>query len=188
VQRKLKEYSKKKKKRRSTGLLSLEYSSDSEEDEAAHEIELFQLPTLRAPDSYNECIFVNRELDDKIDPLLLSPSRMKYRINQQATTTFLQRASLHEMEIESVHKGQIDTHKRKLNAQKSLQKGGSILASDTIHRSKLKRREHAQKVLQKAQTVVRIEENKHRKALEAQGVKARREERAHINLVHSARI
>ena len=185
IQRKLKEYGKKKK--RDTGLAFLEYSSDSEEEQA-NEIEPFQLPTLRTPQSYHECISANNELDDKIDFLLSSPSRAKYRINRQATDIFLSRGSLYEMEIECVRKGQVETHKRKLDARKSLQKGGSLLASDALQRSKIKRREQAQKTLRKAQKAVQIEENKRRKAFQAQGVQARREERARINLIRAATV
>ena len=52
------------------------------------------------------------------------------------------------------------THKAKLSNRYSLQKGGSLLASDALARTKKKAREVAAENLKRAQTAVTRAENK----------------------------
>jgi hypothetical protein len=54
----------------------------------------------------------------------------------------------------------IETHKPKLDAPKSFQKEGSILASTALNRSKKKRRDAAEAELKKAQKAILTTENK----------------------------
>jgi hypothetical protein len=63
---------------------------------------------------------------------------------------FLIRESLYKIKVSQAHASQIKTHKRKLDARKSLQKGGSILASTALNRSKKKRKDAAEAELKKA--------------------------------------
>jgi hypothetical protein len=126
----------------------LEYGSESEsesETEIGRELELvpdpqleeeYQLPQLKPPSSYDECRLQLQDLDPKILVAVSSPTRARYLVTRDATDTFLMRGSLHEMEIKQARTSTIETHKRKLEARKSLSKGGSILASDAIQRSK----------------------------------------------------
>jgi hypothetical protein len=74
------------------------------------------------------------------------------------------------MKINVAREGQITTHKRKLNARKSLQKGGFILTSDALDRSKKKRRHKADKKLRKARKAITIEKNKAKRKLHEEGV------------------
>jgi hypothetical protein len=67
------------------------------------------------------------------------------------------------MEIETAHQGAINVQKRKLNAHKSLGKGGSIIAIDALAKIKEKRCKEADKTLQKAQRLLRITTNKAQK-------------------------
>jgi hypothetical protein len=57
----------------------------------------------------------------------------------EATAVFLSQGNLHKIEVDLACKGQVETYKRRLDARKSLQKGGSILASDVLENSKKKR-------------------------------------------------
>jgi hypothetical protein len=59
------------------------------------------------------------------------------------------RESLHEMEVAQARADAIQTHKRKLNARKSLGKGGSILAP-MLQKTKDKRRQEADDKLKRA--------------------------------------
>ena len=51
------------------------------------------------------------------------------------------------MEIKQARAGQVETHKRKLKARKSLGKGGSLLARDALQKIKDKCRKEADDVL-----------------------------------------
>jgi hypothetical protein len=191
VKKKLKEYGKKKK--RDTGLDFLEYGSESEsESETERELdpvpdpqleEEYQLPQLKPPSSYDECRFQLQDLDPKITVAVSSPTRERYRITITATNTFLMRGSLHEMEIKQARAGQVETHKRKLEARKSLGKGGSLLASDALQKIKIKRRKEADDVLRKAKTAITRVENKAKNELNAIGIKARKDEKARLLLI-----
>jgi hypothetical protein len=48
----------------------------------------------------------------------------------QAINVFLMRGSLHEMEVKQARAGAVARYKRRLQAHKSLSKGGSIVASE----------------------------------------------------------
>src|ERR1700735_3746321 len=161
VKKKLAEYGKKKKK--DTGLEFLEYGSESEsepevEGEEGREFESepepdadpclmeeYPLPPipLNRPSSYDECYSALRSINDKVQEALRSPSRAQYNVITKSTGVFLMRGSLHEMEVAQARAGAIQTHKRKLNARKSLGKGGSILARDALQNIKDKRRQEA---------------------------------------------
>jgi hypothetical protein len=127
----------------------LEYGSASDSDS---EIELapvsdpqlqeeHHLPSLpKPPSSYNECRLQLQEINDKITSALSSPSRRKYETTRDSTQEFLMGGSFHEMEVTQARADQIATHKAKLNARLSLSKGGSILASDALVKTKEKKR------------------------------------------------
>jgi DDE superfamily endonuclease len=117
VRRKIKVYGKKNKK--DTGLDFLEYngepdpsdSDDHEEDDQSDLIpdpELegdYQLPLLLPPASYTDCVFQFKELDNKIEEVLSSPSRRKYKTVREGTDKFLMRGSLHAQEILNTRRG-----------------------------------------------------------------------------------
>jgi hypothetical protein len=84
--------------------------------------------------------------------------------------TFLMRGSLHEMEVAQARAGAVEAHKRKLNARKSLSKGGSILACDALKKIKDKKRKEADEGLRKAKTAITRAENKAKNELNAQGI------------------
>jgi hypothetical protein len=184
VQKKLKEYGKKRKK--DTGLEYLEFSSESEaEEDARPEPELgeYELPSLKAPSSYAECQEALRSINTKVQDALSSPSRARYKATIESTNTFLARGSLHEMEIAQARAGQIATHKRRLNARKSLGKGGSILARDALQKIKDKRRQEADDKLRKAKRATTLAENKAKTELHTRGVQARKEEKARLTYI-----
>jgi hypothetical protein len=82
------------------------------------------------------------------------------------------------MEVTQARTGAIATHKRKLNARKSLNKGGSILANDVFQKIKDKRRNKADDNLRKIKTVIIRAENKAKDILYKRGVQARKDKRA----------
>jgi DDE superfamily endonuclease len=189
VKRKLKEYGKK--KRRDTGLDALEFgsepSSESDIEQEQQEpvpapqlIEEYQLPLLKPPISYDECRRQLQELESKAQDTFSSPSRAQASITIQATNVFLMRGSLHEMEVTYARAGAIATHKRKLDARKSLAKGGSITASNALQKIKDKRRKEADDNVRKAQTAITRTENKARNMLKERGIQARKDERARL--------
>jgi DDE superfamily endonuclease len=186
VQKKLKEYGKKKKK--DTGLEFLEYGSESEsEAEGESEpkpdsqpMEEYQLPQLKPPSSYDECHQALRDIDNKVQEALSSPSRAQYKVITESTGVFLMRGSLHEMEVAQARAGAIQTHKRKLHARKSLGKGGSILARDALQKIKDKRRQEADDKLKRAKKAITVAENKAKNALRDRGVQARKDEKARL--------
>ena len=160
VQKKLKEYGKKKKK--DTGLEFLEYGSETE-SETKDNLQLteeYRLPQLNPPSSYTECQNALQLLDSKIQHALSSPSRAQYKVTIESTNIFLARGSLHEMEIAQAHASAKAMHKRKLIARKSLGKGGSILACDALQKIKDKRRQEANDKLRKARKAISLAENK----------------------------
>jgi cellobiose-specific phosphotransferase system component IIA len=87
------------------------------------------------------------------------------------------------MEVAHARAGAIETHKRKLDARKSLAKGGSITASDALQRVKDKRRKEADDNVQKAKTAITRTENKARNMLKERGIQARKDERARLLLI-----
>jgi hypothetical protein len=111
----------------------------------------YQLPQLpKPPSSYDECVLQLNEINDKILDALSSSPCKRYTVTITAMKDHLMRGSLHEMEIRQARAGQIATHKAKLNAHLSFQKGGSILASDALAQKKVKARKAAEEKLKKA--------------------------------------
>jgi hypothetical protein len=92
------------------------------------------------------------------------------------------------MEVEQARRGQIETHKRKLDAQRSLSKGGSLTAYDALERIKTKRRKEADGVLRKAKRAIELAENKTKKALKDRGIQARKDERARLATIKQQHI
>jgi hypothetical protein len=101
---------------------------------------------------------------------LTSLSRVRYTIIYKQTNAFLIRESLYKIEISQAYASQVITYKRKLDARRSLQKRGSILASTALAKSKKKRKDAAESVLIKAQKAIISAENKARKELYKRGV------------------
>jgi hypothetical protein len=91
--------------------------------------------------------------------------------------------SLHEMEVKQAHVGQIATHKAKLNARLSLQKGGSILALDALDQKKVKLRKVAEEKLKKAQIAITRMENKAKEELRIKGVATRKVEKDRLRTI-----
>ena len=80
------------------------------------------------------------------------------------------------------------TYKRKLDARRSLQKGGSILASTALAKSKKKRRDAAESVLIKAQKAIISAENKTRRKLYKRRVQAQKDEKARCILIQESQV
>jgi hypothetical protein len=111
VKRKIKEY--RRKNKNDTGLDFLEFrgdldSSNSEAENGLSEEELVldpqlgeehQLPALPRPALYSDCVFQLKELDNKIQDALSSPSRCKYKVVRETTDSFPMQGSLHKIEI-----------------------------------------------------------------------------------------
>src|SRR5271163_2108139 len=194
VKKKLKEYGKKKK--RDTGLDHLEFRSESDSESEIEQPderepkpvpeleEEYQLPRLpKPPSSYDECVLQLNEINDEILDVLSSSPRKRYTVTITATKDHLMRGSLHEMEIRQARAGQIATHRAKLNARLSLQRGGSILASDALNQKKVKARKAAEEKLKKAQTTVTRAENKAKEELRVKGVAARKAEKDRLKTI-----
>jgi hypothetical protein len=183
VQKKLKEYGKKRK--RDIGLEYLEFGSESEaEAELGSEpwpesIQEYQLPQLSLS-SNADCQEALRQIDPKVQDALSSPSRARYTTIIEFTQAKLARGSLYEMEIAQARASQTEAHKRRLTARKSLSKGGSILASDAFQKIKDKRRKEADDKLRKAKRAITLVENRAKNELHTRGVIARKEEKARL--------
>jgi hypothetical protein len=78
---------------------------------------------------------------------------------------------------------QIDLHKTKLHNQRSLSKGGSILASDGLEKLKMLIRKAADDAVTKQKTKIQKYKNKARRLRHEAGVKARREEKARLKFL-----
>jgi hypothetical protein len=187
VKKKLKEYGKKSKK--DTGLDFLEFGSESESESEWEDRELerdpipdptlteeYRLPELKPPSSYNECQALNEELAPKLRALASSPTRAKYDLAHETTNMFLMRGSINEMEILQARAGQVEAHKKRLSARKSLAKGGSLLASVALTTMAEKRRKEADEVLRKANLALIRAQNKQKEELRQLGVADRRQE------------
>ena len=193
VKKKLKEYGKKRK--RDTGLEFLEYGSESEsepeqeqgqEQDLIHKPQLeneYQLPQLKPPASYDECRASLQELQTKVTMAVSSPTREQYTMTVTATSTFLMRGSLHEMEVKQAREAQVNGLKAKLHSRKTLGKGGSILASDALEKIKIKDRKEAEDTLRKAKKAITCAENKAKRELYTRGVEARKDEKARLALI-----
>jgi hypothetical protein len=76
------------------------------------------------------------------------------------TKSFLIQGSIHEIEINNANMAQLQVHKNKLFARKSIQKGGSCLACEALDKIKDKIRKEAENKLKKARTAITRTENK----------------------------
>lgn len=186
VQKKIKEYEKKSKK--DTGLDVLEFGSESELEPQDQEqerdpipdltlTEEYQLPQPKPPSSYEECRRLNNKLASKLRMLASSPTRAEYDIANASTSKFLMQGSINEMEILQARAGQVESHKKRLHARKSLAKGGSLLASKAITTITQKRRKEADEALRKANLALTRTQNKQAEDLRKEGVKDRRREK-----------
>jgi hypothetical protein len=196
VKKKLKKYSKKKK--RDTGLEYLEFRSDSDSELETEQLrrrepdpvpdprleEEYQLPTLPKPPSlYNEYILQLNKINNKIIDILSSLPCKRYTITITTTKDYLIQRSLYKIEIKQVYTGQIAIYKAKLNTRLSFQKGSSILASDALLQKKVKTRKAAEEKFKKAQTAVTRAENKTKEDLRVKGVAAGKAERDRIKTI-----
>ena len=196
VKRKIKEYRKKNKK--DLGLDSLEFQGDldsKDSDDYEDEVdqpnpipnpvlqEEYQLPPLPKPASYSDCVFQFKELDSKIEDVLSSPSRRKYKVIRKSTDEWLIRGSLSAQELLNARKAQVDLHKSKLDVRMSLSKGGNMLAINGLEKKKMLKRKYADDVVKKQKTKIRRYKNKAKRELYKAEVKARREEKARLKFL-----
>jgi hypothetical protein len=177
-----------KKSKKDTGLDVLEFGSESELEPQDQEqerdpipdltlTEEYQLPQPKPPSSYEECRRLNNKLASKLRMLASSPTRAEYDIANASTSKFLMRGSINEMEILQARAGQVESHKKRLHARKSLAKGGSLLASKAITTIAQKRRKEADEALRKANLALTRTQNKQAEDLRKEGVKDRRREK-----------
>jgi predicted KAP-like P-loop ATPase len=103
---------------------------------------------------------------------------MRYKIVKDTTKEFLMQGILHENEIKRSRESAVAKHKSKLFARMSIQKGGSILASDALAQKKAKIRKAAEENVRKAQAAINKAESKARRDLNDQGKADRRAEKA----------
>ena len=99
---------------------------------------------------------------------------------------FLNLGSLHESEIQRTRENQVTGHKAKLKARKSLQKGDSLLAQDTLQRVKEQAQDKTALKLKRAKRALIIEMNKLKKAHKDAGIQARKDERAQLVFIRHA--
>jgi hypothetical protein len=194
VKRKIKEYGKK--NRKDLGLDGLEFagepdsedSDDCEDNQSdpipdpALEVE-YQLPPLPKPASYSDCVFQFKELDSKIKDVLSSPSCYKYQVIRKSTDEWLIRGSLAAQQVLNAANAQVELHKSKLNARRSLAKGGNMLAIDGLEKLKMLKRKAANDAVTKQKTKIRKYKNKAKRLCHEAGVKARREEKARLKFL-----
>ncbi len=180
VQRQLYKYGKKERKKQ-RGIEHLEFGRDSSDEESVSSTSTnsIGLPTIQKtppPSSYNECYTALKSLETKVQQALSSPTRVRYTSITNRTSTLLMRGSLHEMEIENRRKGAIQYHKEKLNARKSLSKGGQLYAFQGIHQKGVKRRKEADDTLKRAQKALQVAENKLKQEFNQRGIQGRKDE------------
>ena len=96
-----------------------------------------------------------------------SLSRIQYSVVSNATNTFLIQGSLCKMEVAQARASAVKVHKRKLNAYKSLSKGGSLLACNALKKIKDKKKKEADEGLQMAKTAIIRAKNKAKNVLNA---------------------
>jgi hypothetical protein len=87
------------------------------------------------------------------------------------------------MEVQQACAGQIEAHKKKLIARKSLAKGGSLLASDALQTMAKKRKKEADEALRKANTAYTRARNKQLEELWKEGVADCQKERERKELI-----
>jgi predicted KAP-like P-loop ATPase len=123
------------------------------------------------------------ELDEKILAAnLSSPTCIRYKIVKDTTKEFLMQGILHENEIKRSRESAVAKHKSKLFARMSIQKGGSILASDALAQKKAKIRKAAEENVRKAQAAINKAKSKARRDLNDQGKADRRAKKARVGL------
>jgi len=86
------------------------------------------------------------------------------------------RGSLHEMEIAQARKGAIAIQREKINACKSLSKGGQLYAFEALNQMKEKRLQEADETLCKAKKALQVAENKLKNAFDDKGKQGQKEE------------
>jgi hypothetical protein len=176
VQRKLHEYGKK--KRKASGLDVLEFGSPEPDNSALlPTLENSTIPPL-LPSTYHSIYEDLRSLHTKIGQALSLPTRNRFNSVAYTTGVLLIRGSLHKMEITQARQGAIAIHKKKLNARKSLSKGGQLYVFQAIDRIKEKRLKEADDTLKRAKKYLQVAENKLRHVFEEKGRKGRKEELA----------
>jgi hypothetical protein len=87
------------------------------------------------------------------------------------------------MKIIQARAGQIELHKKREISRKSLSKGGSLMASDTLQRMAEKRRKEADEVLRKATTTLTRAVNKQKSELKQEGIADRAAEKERIQYI-----
>jgi hypothetical protein len=93
------------------------------------------------------------------------------------------RGSLSAKQVLNAQEAQINLHKSKLHARRSLAKGGSMLAIDGLKKLKMLTRKSADDAITKQKTRIRKYENKATRLRHKAGVKARREEKARLRFL-----
>jgi hypothetical protein len=78
---------------------------------------------------------------------------------------------------------QVELHKSKLKAQRSLAKGGNILIIDGLKKLKIHKKKAADDAVTKQKTKIRKYKNKAKRLCHEAGVKARREEKARLKFL-----
>jgi DDE superfamily endonuclease len=178
VRHQLQKYGKKE-RRKQCGIEYLEFGKDTSDEESVISTSSTTLPVFKKtppPSSYNECYTALKSLETKVQQALSSPSRIRYTSITYKTGTLLMRGSLHEMEIENQRKRAIYVRKEKLNARKSLSKGGQLYAFQGIHQKGVKHRKEADDILKRARKVLQVTENKLKHEFYLRGVQDRKDE------------
>jgi hypothetical protein len=80
-------------------------------------------------------------------------------------------------------RAQVELHKSKLDARRSLSKGGSMLAIDGLEKLKMLKRKAADNAVTKQKTKIQKYENKAKRLYHEAGVKARKEEKARLKFL-----
>jgi hypothetical protein len=93
------------------------------------------------------------------------------------------RGSLSAKQVLNAQEAQINLHKSKLHARRSLAKGGSMLVIDGLEKLKMLTRKSADDAITKQKTRIRKYENKATRLRHEAGVKARREEKARLRFL-----
>jgi hypothetical protein len=90
--------------------------------------------------------------------------------------------------IEQARRGQIETHKRWLNSRKNLGKGVHFTATHAFAETKRKQRDTAEKELKRAKRLIRIDENKAKKAFRQCGIAVLKAEKAQLAQVWNSQV
>jgi hypothetical protein len=148
------------------------------------EQESTDLTLPRLIDSYHDAQMALQEFEERVPPLLTSsPSRARFKTTVKGVQKYLSRGNLHEMDahIQKVAKDQ--ELKKKANSRKSLQRGGSLTATDALNQVKTRRIKEAKDELRKAERLLKEATNrainKHKRA----GIDARKAERERLKMI-----